>query len=75
MNRGWAKNGRKFTKKEYDNSYLKKNTGGFTYAKYSKEYDRQEKAGLNPAGKKRVKTPKKRKRRCNPYALPPPKWL
>jgi hypothetical protein len=32
---GWTKNGRPFTEKEFNNSYLKKNSGrGLTYAKY-----------------------------------------
>ncbi len=37
MLKGWKKNGRAFTKSEFENSWIKKSSKGFTYPQYKKQ--------------------------------------
>lgn len=37
MSEGWGKGNRRFTETEFNNSYIKKNTRGYTYEKYITE--------------------------------------
>jgi len=54
-NTGWTKAGRPFSKKEYDNSYIK-DSFKMTYAGYLKELARQEGTKKKPAKKTTKKT-------------------